>query len=341
MAVRYKFGTTAEGEQIDALRIYDASGNSAVILEYGATVQSLVISGPDGPVDVILGYDSVGGYENGNSYSGATCGRVGNRISNARFVIDGQEYRVTDNENGNCLHSGTAGMHAKKWTGELEGETAVMRYRCPDGSAGFPGNLDTEIRFSLVNAALRIEYRAVIDRPCPVNLTNHTYFNLAGEGTILDHELKLDADRYTTPGPGLLPTGGFSDVEGTPFDFRQFKAIGKDIDSDSPEIIAEGGYDQNFCLNGSGFRQVADVICRRSGIGMRIMTDMPGMQIYTGNYIPREKGKGEAVYGKNSGVAFETQNYPDSPNRPEFRDITLRPGEVYSSETVYAFYLLG
>ena len=340
MSERFFFGETSKGEKIDALRIFDAKGNSAVIIEYGASIQSLVIAGPNGPVDVILGYDTVEGYENNHSFVGSTIGRVCNRIGKARFTVDGIEYHVTENEKGNCLHSGSAGMHAVKWNGELEGETAVMRYRSPDGSAGFPGNLDTEIRFSLINGALHLVYRAVIDKPCPVNLTNHTYFNLAGEGTILDHEVRIDADRFTMPSPDLIPTGELVPVEGTPYDFRTPKTIGKDIDSDHPLIVNTWGIDQNFCLNGNGFRQAAEMTCSRSGLGMRIFTDMPGMQMYAGNYLRDEEGKHGTRLGRHHGVAFETQFYPDSPNKPEFKDITLRPGEVYSSETVYAFFSL-
>jgi len=340
MAERFSFGTSSRGENIDALRIFDTKGNSAVIIEYGATLQSLVINGPRGAVDVVLGYDTVQGYENGTCYYGASIGRVGNRLGSARFVMDGKEYSVTPNENGNCLHGGTYGMHAVKWEGSLEGETAVFRHFSPDGEEGFPGNMNTEIRYRLDNGALHIMYRADVDKACPVNLTNHSYFNLAGEGTILGHVLKLDADRYTEAGPGLIPTGKLPEVEGTPFDFRCGKPIGQDIGADDPQIAAGGGYDHNFCLCGNGFRETGSLECRESGLGMRLITDMPGVQIYTGNYIPEEKGKGTSVYGKNSGIALETQNYPDSPNQEGFQDIILRPGKVFSSETVYSFYCL-
>ena len=340
MAERTRFGKTSGGEEIDALHIFDTRGNSAVIIEYGASVQSIIIGGPDGPVDVVLGYDTVEAYENGTSYMGATLGRVTNRIGNASFSVDGTEYRVTANENGNCLHSGNRGTHFVKWEGSLEGETAVFRYHSPDGEEGFPGNMDTEVRFWLDNAALHVRYTACVDRPCPVNITNHTYFNLAGKGTILEHELRLDADRILEAGPGSIPTGKYLDVTGTPFDFRTAKPIGRDISADDLQLIAAGGYDHNFCLNGNGFRQAGSLECRESGLGMRFITDMPGAQIYTGNYIPEEKGKDGAVYGKNTGIAVETQFYPDSPNKPEFGDITLRPGEMFSSETVFAFYRL-
>ncbi len=340
MAERFLFGRTSQGEDISAFRIFDTKGNSAVIIEYGASVQSIVIGTPHGPVDVALGYDTVEEYESDTSYCGSTIGRVGNRIGNASFVLDGVEYKVTANENGNCLHSGVKGMHGVKWDGSLEGETAVFRHTSPDGEDGFPGKLDTEIRFRMDNAALHINYSAVVSRPCPVNLSNHTYFNLAGKGTVLDHELMLDADRITEVGPGLVTTGRLLDVEGTPFDFRTAKRIGNDIDSDHPMIVAGGGYDLNFCLNGNGFRQAGTLVCRESGLGMRLITDMPGVQIYTGNYIPDVKGKNGVMYGKNSGVAMETQNYPDAPNKPQFMDITLRPGERYSSETVYSFFSL-
>lgn len=338
MSERFAFGTSSKGERIDALRIFDSKGNSAVIIEYGATVQSLVINGRSGPVDVVLGYDSVQAYENGTCYYGATVGRVANRISNALISIDGTEYRLTRNENGNCHHGGTLGMHDVRWEGSLEGETAVFRYFSPDGEEGFPGNLDAEVRYRLDNGALHIVFRAVVDKPCPVNLTNHCYFNLAGEGTILDHEMRIDADRYTETGAGNIPTGRLIEVEGTPFDFRVKKIIGRDIEAEDPQLIAARGYDHNYCLNGNGFRQVGELECLGSGLGMRIMTDMPGMQVYTGNFITEEKGKNGITYGRNTGIALETQFYPDSPNRPEFMDITLRPGEVFSSETVYAFY---
>lgn len=340
MAERFRFGRSSQGEDIDALRIFDTNGNSAVIIEYGATVQSLVINGPEGPLDVVLGYDSVEAYEKGSSYFGASVGRVANRISNASVTIDGNEYRLTRNENGNCHHGGTFGMHHIKWEGSLEGETAMFRYLSPDGEEGFPGNMDTEVRYRLDNGALHIVFRATVDRPCPVNLTNHSYFNLAGKGTVLSHEMRIDADRFTESGPQNIPTGRLIDVEGTPFDFRIRKPVGRDISADDPQIIAGNGYDHNYCLNGNGFREVAELECRESGLGMRVITDMPGAQVYTGNFIAAETGKNGIVYGKNTGIALETQFYPDSPNRPEFMDITLRPGEVFSSETVYAFYTI-
>lgn len=340
MPERFLFGTSSKGERIDALRIFDSKGNSAVIIEYGATVQSLVINSKEGPVDTILGYDSVQGYENGTCYYGTTVGRVANRISNALICIDGKEYSLTRNENGNCHHGGTLGMHDVKWDGSFDGETAVFRYFSPDGEEGFPGNMEAEVRYRLDNGALHMVFRAVVDKPCPVNLTNHCYFNLAGEGTILDHDMRVGADRYTETGAGNIPTGRLIDVEGTPFDFRAMKPIGKDIDCDDPQLIAARGYDHNYCLNGNGFREVAALECRDNGLGMRIITDMPGVQVYSGNYITEENGKNGTFYGRNSGIALETQFYPDSPNRPEFMDITLRPGEVFSSETVYAFYSL-
>lgn len=340
MAERFSFGKTTNGEQIDALRIFDTKGNSAVIIEYGAIVQSLVINSADGPVDTVLGYDTVGAYEKGTCYYGATVGRVANRISNAVITVDGTQYSLTKNENGNCHHGGALGMHDVKWDGSLEGETAVFRYSSPDGEEGFPGNMDAEVRFRLGNGALHMLFRAVTDKPCPVNITNHNYFNLAGRGTILDHDLRIDADRFVETGPGNIPTGRLLEVEGTPFDFRVMKPVGRDIVSDHPQIIQGNGYDHNYCLNGNGFRQVAELECRASGLGMRLITDMPGAQVYSGNFITEESGKNGMEYGKYSGIAMETQFYPDSPNRPEFMDITLRPGEVFSSETVYSFYTL-
>ena len=340
MAERFRFGTSSKGEQIDALRIYDTKGNSAVLIEYGAAVQSLVINSGSGPVDVVLGYDSVQAYENGTCYYGASVGRVANRISNALITVDGTEYSLTPNENGNCHHGGALGTHDVKWEGSLDGETAVFRRFSPDGEEGFPGNMDIEVRYRLDNGALHICFRAVTDKPCPVNLTNHCYFNLAGAGTILGHDMMIDADSFTETGPGNIPTGRFIDVEGTPFDFRAMKPVGRDIGCDDPNLIAARGYDHNYCLNGNGFREVAALECRESGLGMRVITDMPGMQVYTGNFITEEAGKDGTAYGRNTGIALETQFYPDSPNRLEFMDITLRPGEVFSSETVYAFYCI-
>ncbi|MBQ3999440.1 MAG: galactose mutarotase [Oscillospiraceae bacterium] len=340
MTERFLFGTSSREERIDALRLTDTRGNSAVIIEYGAAVQSLIINGPQGPVDTVLGYDTVEGYENGTCYYGTSVGRVANRISNASITVDGVTYSLTRNENGNCHHGGTLGMHDVKWEGSFDGETAVFRYHSPDGEEGFPGNMDTEIRYRLDNGALHIVFRAVVDKPCPVNLTNHCYFNLAGSGTILDHDMKIDADRFVETGPGNIPTGRLLEVDGTAFDFRGMKQVGRDIGADHPQLIAARGYDHNYCLNGNGFREVASLECRRSGLGMRLITDMPGAQVYSGNFITEETGKDGIMYGKNSGIALETQYYPDSPNRPEFMDITLRPGDVFSSETVYSFYTL-
>ena len=339
MVEQFVFGRSASDEVIRAFRIREEDGASVTLLTWGATVQSLVIPMENGPVDVALGYDGMEGYEAGTAYLGTIVGRVGNRIGGSRFTVDGTEYHVTANERGNCLHGGRLGMNRKNWDARTEGDEVIFSLVSPDGEEGFPGELKAEVRYALRGHALSISYRADVSKPCPVNLTNHTYFNLNGHGTgtILEHWMKVDADTVTETDAELIPTGNGIPVEGTPFDFRAGKTVGRDLDESYVPIGYGKGYDHNFCLNGTGFRKALELQGDRTGLKMEVWTDQPGVQIYCSGAYGEETGKAGKTYGRFCGLALETQNYPDAVNHPGFPDSVLRPGEEYITKTEYRF----
>lgn len=340
MVEKYRFGNNTDGTEVTAYRISDGEGSCVTLLDRGATVQSICLSREGGPVDVALGYDTVEQYAAGTCYLGAGIGRVGNRIGGARFTVDGREYKVSANERGNCLHGGNVGFDRKMWDAQVIDDEVVFTLVSPDGEEGFPGEMKSEIRYGFRNKTLSIEYRACVSKPCPVNLTNHTYFNLngQGQGTILEHSMKIDADLVTVTDEQLIPTGENIPVEGTPFDFREAKTIARDLDESNTMIGYGKGYDHNFCLNGDGFRKVVELTGDRTGISMEVWTDQPAVQVYCGGAYPDEKGKEGKDYGRFAGIALETQNYPDAVNHPEFPNSILRPGEEYRTRTEYRFF---
>ena len=309
---------------------------AAHILPYGATLQSLWVPDKNGrPRDVVLGYESLAEYRQNDGYLGATVGRCANRIAGAQFRLDGVTYPLTPNESANQLHSGPHGLHQKVWEWQQTAENAVtLRTVSPDGEDGYPGTLKGSVTYTLYDGALVMDYEAVSDRDTVCNLTNHAYFNLAGQesGTVSGHVLQVNADSYTPCGEGTIPTGEVRAVDGTALDLRQGAVLGERLGA--AELAEYCGYDHNFCLNGS---HAARLYCPESGICMDAETTLPGVQVYTAGFLTERSGKDGAVYGKNHGVCLETQFWPDAVHHEHFPSPLLRAGEVYRHQTVYRF----
>ena len=343
------FGTTADGKTADLYTLKNKNGMQVSITNFGATVVSIMVPDKAGKVaDVALGYDDLAGYELNKNYLGVLVGRYGNRIAHGKFSIDGTEYTLAKNNGDNSLHGGIKGFNKAMWEAKdvsKGGEAAVeMKYVSKDGEEGYPGNLSVTVVYTLTNKnELKIDYSATTDKKTVVNLTNHTYFNLAGQGNgdILKQELMINADTFTPVDSGLIPTGELKKVEGTPFDFRKPTAIGARIDANDEQIKLGGGYDHNFVLNrkaATGLSLAARVSDPASGRSMEVWTTEPGVQFYTGNFLDGSfKGKGGIAYQKRTAFCLETQHFPDSPNHPSFPTTLLKPGEKYHTTTVYKF----
>ena len=320
-----------------------ASGNKMMVslTNYGGIVTSIIVPDKNGKTDdIVLGFDSLAGYTGTHPYFGCLVGRYANRIASGKFDLDGVNYTLARNIGDNHLHGGLSGFDKKVWDAREynEGDEAgiELTYTSPDGEEGYPGELRVRVIYSISPAnELRIRYYAETNKPTPVNLTHHGYFNLggAGNGDILEHELMIYADKYTVVNDQLLPTGELRDVTGTPMDFRRTKSVGRDMGQ------VEGGYDHNFVLNNGGKFSKAAVLSEPStGRWMEVYTDQPGIQFYGGNFLDGTlTGKGGKKYYKHYGLCLETQHFPDSPNQPGFPETILRPGEIFSSETVYKF----
>jgi aldose 1-epimerase len=336
------FGTLPDGTKVEAYTLTGGkSGVSATVLTYGGIVQKFV--GPDRagkPADVVLGFDDLDGYVKSSPYFGCITGRVANRIGNARFTLDGKVYTLAANNGPNTLHGGKVGFDKKVWKATAADDKSVtLAYTSPDGEEGFPGTLACTVRYTLTGAGeLRIEYAATTDKPTVVNLTNHSYFNLSGGArpTVLDHVLQLAADRYTPTDPTLVPTGEVKPVVNTPLDFRTATDIGRrigNLNADPP------GYDHNLVHGDRRLSEpmkVATVTEPVSGRVLEVWTTEPGVQLYTGNFLDgKVAGKGGVKYPRHGGFCLECQMFPDSPNRPEFPSVVLRPGETYRQTTVY------
>jgi aldose 1-epimerase len=336
------FGKTPDGEQVDLYTLTNTSGLRARIMTYGAIVVSLETPDRDGYLaDITLGYENLQGYIENNPYFGAIVGRYGNRIAKGRFALDGVSYQLATNNGENHLHGGLKGFDKVVWRAEpIEEKDAVglrLIYVSRDGEEGYPGTLTCEVVYLLTSAdEFKVSYKATTDKATVLNLTHHSYFNLSGcARDILGHELTLNAGRYTPVDEGLIPTGELAPVAGTPFDFNSPKPIGLDINQ------APGGYDHNFVLNKeSDEMTLAARVCEpQSGRVMEIYTTEPGLQFYSGNFLDSSiTGKAGKVYHKHYGFCLETQHFPDSPNRPNFPSVVLRPGETYRHETVHKFY---
>lgn len=332
------FDTTTQGEAVYAYTL-TGEGITARILTYGATVQALWVPDKNGkPVDVVLGYDSIRQYEENDGYLGACIGRVGNRIGKGMFALNGEQYRLACNDGENHLHGGKKGFDKCIWDAKELSDGVRMTRLSPDGEEGYPGNLQVSVSYRLIGRALQIAYEAVSDRDTLCSLTNHTYFNLAGCGTVRNHLLQVDADRFLQNDSGCLPTGTCLNVEGTPFDFRQEKPVGADIAQEHIQLLRCGGYDHNFCLNhADGVCPSAKLTSPESGISMTMTTTMPGVQVYTGNFLTHRMGKNGAFYDKQGGICLETQYYPNAMACADFEKPILHRGETYHHVTTCAF----
>jgi aldose 1-epimerase len=342
------FGKTGDGKPVDLFTLANAGGMQVKIATYGATVVSLRVPDRSGAsADVVLGYDSLEGYIAGESYFGCIAGRYANRIAAGKFTLHGKKYRLAANEAGNHLHGGQRGFGKVVWQArefeEDAGAGLILSYISPDGEEGYPGNLECTVRYTLGTAnELKIDYRAVADAPTIVNLTNHAYFNLggAGSGDILNHELMINADRFTPVDGRLIPTGEMKSVSGTPFDFTRPTAIGARIDHEDEQLIFGKGYDHNWVLNkkAGGPCLAARAFEGNSGRILKVYTTQPGLQFYSGNFLDgRRPAKAGRIYPHRGGFCLETQHFPDSPNRPDFPSTVLEPGSEYKHTTIYKF----
>ena len=342
------FGKLADGSEVYEYTLTNANGMKARIINYGAIVVSLEVPDKSGKLgDVILGYDNLEGYVNDKSYQGSIVGRYGNRIGKGKFVLDGNEYQLEINDGENHLHGGSKGFFQALWTAE-PGESTTdpalkLTYKSPDGEMGYPGNVTVEVVYTVTNDnELKIEYSGVTDKTTILNPTHHSYFNLTGDPTktILDHELMINADKTTEVGAGLIPTGKLSDVENTPMDFRTSTKIGARVDAEDAQLKLGLGYDHNWVLNNYNkqIQKVVELYDPSTGRLMEVLTDQPGMQFYSGNFLNGTiKGKKGITYQHRTGLCLEAQLFPDSPNKPEFPSSTLKPGETYKQQTIYKF----
>jgi len=341
------FGRTPSGEVVDLHTLTNSAGIEVRVLTFGGAIASIRVPDRNGTfADVALGFDTLTPYLTNPPYFGVIIGRYANRIARGRFTLDGRTYTLAVNNAPNHLHGGVKGFDKVVWHAEpfrrADAVGLVLTHTSPDGDEGYPGTLKATVTYALNNAGeLSFDYEATTDRPTPVNLTQHTYFNLTGEGAgdILGHRLQINASRMTPVGPDLIPTG-IASVSGTPFDFRTPTAIGERIGANDPQISNGRGYDHNFVLDrsGNGLIRAARVEDPASGRVLEISTTEPGIQFYTGNFLDGSlRGKSGRSYARRTGFALETQHYPDSPNHPEFPNTILRPRETYRSKTVFSF----
>ncbi len=350
------FGELPDGREVTLYRLTNDGGLTLEVMNYGGIIVSLRAPDREGNVeDIVLGFDRLDGYLSDayrqlNPYFGALIGRYGNRIDQGRFTLNGVTHQLATNDGDNHLHGGRQGFDRRLWNAEPfsgeDGEGVILRYTSADGEEGYPGRLEATVTYTLTDAnALEVSYHAETDQATPVNLTQHSYFNLAGEdgSSILEHELTIHGDAFTPVDETLIPTGEIRDVADTPFDFREPTPIGARIGDDHRQLERGGGYDHNFVLAMDSApldapRPAARVVDPGSGRVLEIATTEPGLQFYSGNFLDGSvTGKGGEPYGKRSGFALETQHFPDSPNQPDFPSTILEPGETYRSLTVYRF----
>lgn len=337
------YGSTLEGREGTVYILENSKGMKVEVLDFGATIVKMEVPDKEGNlVDVVLGYDTVSGYQQGSIFLGATVGRSANRIGKGSYSLNQIPYSLDKNDGQNNLHSGTDFYHLRFWNME---EISDTQLRCTleskDGDQGYPGNVTISVTFLLTEEnELNISYDGTPDKDTIMNLTNHSYFNIDGHasGTVLDQEIWLDADAFTRADSESIPTGEVVSVEGTPMDWRTPKKIGTEIDQDYEALILGGGYDHNWVLKTeSGKKLVASLSSEISGIKMEVYTDTPGIQIYTGNFIDNEVGKNGILYKKRSGVCFETQHFPDAIHHENFPSPIIKAGEKYNTSTSYKF----
>ena len=348
---RSEFGRLEDGRSVDRF-VLGGDGLEVSVLAYGATIQAVRVPDRAGKVDdVVLGFDDLAGYLGSHPYFGATIGRFANRIGRARFTLDGVEHRLPSNDGPSCVHGGTVGFDRHLWSARAgrgseadsssTGESVELTHVSPDGDMGFPGTLTATVAFTVNGRDLRIDYTATSDRPTVVNLTNHSYFNLAGTGSVEDHEVRLLASRFTPVDENVVPTGELTEVSGTPLDFGSFRPIGPALREPHEQLRRARGLDHNWVIDGAGdgsLRLAAQVREPSNGRALEVWTDQPGVQFYTGNLLDGTLvGKSGSVYSTGAGLCLETQHFPDSPNRPAFPSTVLRPGETYRTSTVFRF----
>jgi aldose 1-epimerase len=342
---KQSFGKTDDGQQVDLYTLKNQHGMEAAITNYGGTVVTLKVPDRNGKLDdVVLGYDKLEDYAAGKAYFGAIIGRYANRIAHAQFTLNGTTYTLAKNDGDNHLHGG---FNKRVWTAKdvsgSAGQALELTYLSKDGEEGFPGNLSVKVVYTVTDQnELKIDYSATTDKDTVLNLTNHCYFNLAGQGNgdILQHQLTIRADRFTPVDANLIPTGDLRSVKGTPFDFTTATVIGARIDQDDQQLKLGRGYDHNWVLNGdaSGSLTVAAQAYEpRSGRLLEVSTTEPGLQFYTGNFLDGIQGKQGKVYNRRYAFCLETQHFPDSPNHPNFPSTVLKPGQHYQTTTVYKF----
>jgi len=343
---REPFGKMADGKAVERFTLTNANGVVLQAINYGGIITSLRVPDRNGRLDdIVLGFDNLDGYLKDHPFFGAIIGRYGNRIAKGAFTLEGKTYKLATNNGVNHLHGGNKGFDKVLWAAEpVAGRNAIAFTRTsPDGEEGYPGNLRVRVTYTLTDAnELIVDYAATTDKATPVNLTQHSYFNLAGQasGDILGHQLMINADRYTPVDDTLIPTGELAPVAGTPFDFRKSTAIGERINQKDAQLTNGKGYDHNWVLNrkGDGRQLAARVVEPKTGRTLEITTTEPGIQFYSGNFLDGTlTGKAGAVYKHRTGFCLETQHYPDSPNQPKFPSTILKPGAEYKTSTVFTF----
>ncbi len=342
------WGSIGSGEQIQLYTLRNSKGMEASITNYGGRLVTLKVPDRDGKLeDVVLGCDDLEGYLQNNPYFGALVGRYANRIANGEFTLDGKLYKLARNNGENSLHGGLKGFDKVAWNARTvstnDGPSLELTYLSKDGEEGYPGNLNVTATYFLTeDNDLTVEFYATTDKDTVLNLTNHSYFDLAGQsaGKILDHRVFINADKFTPVNANLIPTGELRDVEGTPFDFRKPMAIGERINDKDEQLQYGEGYDHNFVLNGSGneLSLAGRVVDPKSGRVMEVLTTQPGVQFYTGNHLgPSIKGKDGTEYGARFGFCLETQHFPNSPNQPSFPSTELKAGQRFRRSTIFRF----
>jgi len=343
-ANKQPFGTV-DGQAVELYTLRNSKGAEAKIMTYGGIVQSLTMPDRNGQfADIVLGFDNVDDYVKGSPYFGCLVGRYGNRIGNAKFTLEGKTYELAKNNNGHSLHGGIKGFDKVVWKVVSAGKQHLeLNYISKDGEEGFPGTLNVTATYKLTDDnELRLDFKAKTDKATVVNLTHHSYFNLKGQGNgdILGHEVFIDGDRTTPVDSGLIPTGEYAYVEGTPFDFRKPTAIGARIDAQDQQLQYGPGYDHNWVINKAMGKLALQARVHEPTTGrvMEVISDQPGLQFYAGNFLDGTlTGKGGKVYQRRTGFCMEPQHYPDSPNKPQFPSVVLRPGETYKNTIIYKF----
>jgi aldose 1-epimerase len=341
------FDKLPDGREVHQYTLTNKNGLAAKIIDFGATVTSLSVPDRGGKSeDVVLGYDSVKGYIDGTAYFGAIVGRYGNRIGKGKFQLEGKAYQLTINDGENHLHGGKIGFNKVLWEakpGTGTDSSLDLQYTAKDGEEGYPGTVVLKVRYTLTEKnELRIDYEGTTDKPTILNPTQHSYFNLSGDftKTILDHQLMIDAEGITPVDKGLIPTGQIAEVVNTPMDFRTAMAIGAHINDSNEQLAFGKGYDHNWVLRdgGGNIRKAAEVYESSSGRLMTVLTDQPGLQFYCGNFLDGSaKGKNGVAYQHRTGLCLEAQAFPDTPNKPQFGSVVLKPGQTYRQTTIYQF----